>query len=626
MKAWAAIRRLLAGGLLAAGLAAPVAAAAPASPQSGLPDRTGPAGSEQVLANLGSAEDVALGRRIYLQGLGANGQPITGLRFGGVEAQGADVACVACHRRSGLGSVEGTNLVAPVAGRFIFTDDKRVAASMNFRNIKSFNQRHEPFTEQSFAAAMRQGTHPTGRELSPIMPRFELSDAELRGVAAYLRTLSAEWSPGVNARQLHFATVITPDVTGQRRQTFIDTLKAAVSQKNGNVVYGQRTMNATDMLFRTDRRWELEIWELQGAPETWAGQLEERYRQQPVFALVSGLGAGQWAPVQDFCDRAQVPCWFPSVDAPPAGARSGFYSLYFSAGVELEADVLAQHLAERRPARLVQLHRGDAAGLAGAKRLSSALATSAKGLKVIIRQVDAADAAGLRQAMAGLGPRDAVMLWWPAADMPALQTAPVPPSAVYFSARMGGAEQAVLADRWKTALRMIYPYQLPDKRKPSLVYFETWLKVRKLEMRDEFLQSEVYFAMSYLSETLSEMIDNVHRDYLIERAESMLSLREGTKAEDEARELTIARHQKGGEGGAQGAMQRLGMNMPESRKTARPMPGRKDQIAIKREGTTVYPRLGLAQGQRFASKGAYIVRYAEQPSDELVAETDWIVP
>ena len=57
------------------------------------------------------------------------------------------------------------------------------------------------------------------------MPRFELSDAELRGVAAYLRTLSAEWSPGVSARQLHFATVITPDVTGQRRQTFIDTLR-----------------------------------------------------------------------------------------------------------------------------------------------------------------------------------------------------------------------------------------------------------------------------------------------------------------------------------------------------------------------------------------------------------------
>ena len=137
------------------------------------------------------------------------------------------------------------------------------------------------------------------------------------------------------------------------------------------------------------------------------------------------------------------------------------------------------------------------------------------------------------------------------------------------------------------------------------------------------LQSEVFFALSYLAETLTDMIDNVHRDYLVERAESMLSLREGTKAEDEARELTVARHQKSA-GGAQGAMARLGL--PENRKSARPMPGRPEQTLTRRDSTTVYPRLGLGQGQRFASKGAYIVRYASAESQALVPVTDWIVP
>jgi hypothetical protein len=39
-----------------------------------------------------------------------------------------------------------------------------------------------------------------------------------------------------------------------------------------------------------------------------------------------------------------------------------------------------------------------------------------------------------------------------------------------------------------------------------------------------------------------------------------------------------------------------------------------------------YPRLGLAQGQRFASKGGYIVHYSAEAGDEPVADGDWIAP
>jgi hypothetical protein len=32
--------------------------------------------------------------------------------------------------------------------------------------------------------------------------------------------------------------------------------------------------------------------------------------------VVSGLGGSNWAPVHQFCERRQLPCLFPNVDAP----------------------------------------------------------------------------------------------------------------------------------------------------------------------------------------------------------------------------------------------------------------------------------------------------------------------
>jgi hypothetical protein len=47
---------------------------------------------------------------------------------------------------------------------------------------------------------------------------------------------------------------------------------------------------------------------------------------------------------------------------------------------------------------------------------------------------------------------------------------------------------------------------------------------------------------------------------------------------------------------------------------------------VKSQGTTMYPHLSLAAGQRFASRGAYIVRFANESGESLVRVTDWIVP
>jgi hypothetical protein len=354
-------------------------------------------------------------------------------------------------------------------------------------------------------------------------------------------------------------------------------------------------VSAAEMVLGTQRNWQLEVWDLQGPPETWAQQLQDSYRRQPVFAVVSGLSNSTWEPVHDFCEREHVPCWFPSVDLPPV-TENAFYPVYFSRGVTLEAEVLAKHLRGKGGQRLVQVYRDDHMGRGAAQALRRALDGS--GIALEDRILRDAEPEALRRALSGVNDKDNLMFWLRPADLAALDK--VAPAPAYFSGRLAGGEHAPFPAAWKGSARLVYPYELPEKREANLAYFHQWLKLRNLELVDEPLQSEIYFALNFLTDTIAEMLDNLYRDYLLERAENMVSQREGGKAEDEvrARDAVILR----GIGAGGRAFQ------------------------VKSEGTTIYPRLSLGSSQRFASKGGYIAHFASVDGDRLVADSGWIVP
>jgi len=113
------------------------------------------------------------------------------------------------------------------------------------------------------------------------------------------------------------------------------------------------------------------------------------------------------------------------------------------------------------------------------------------------------------------------------------------------------------------------------------------------------------------------MLDNLYRDYLVERAESMLSRREGIKAEQETRDRVAL----GREGDL---LKRHGpMTMEESTRVSLMTPA---DASARSEGTTLYAHLSLGPGQRLASKSGYIVRFAAETGTELSAETPLISP
>lgn len=630
----------------AIGLLGWIGVTAPAWSQDRAPSPVAPA-SARAADNADDAALIALGRRVYREGVGVDGQPLVAVRGGGLQASGAAVACLNCHRSSGLGAVEGNIAVSPITGRYLFGQDGRAVVQQNIRGVKAFNQHHAPYDEHSVAAAIRAGVHVSGRALDALMPRFQIDDASMKALLAYLRPLSSGVAPGVADKQIRLASVITPDVEPARRQLFIDTVRAAVRQKNGSVVHGQRSMaSAAEMLLRTARNWEHEVWELHGPEETWAAQLQAHQDRAPVFALVSGLGASRWAPVHRFCEQQAMPCWFPSLAQPPVESETDNYSVYFSRGLWLEADVLAQRWQQagaQAPRRVLQV-LGDAAD---APVLDSLEAAMAGGPMTFEREAfDAARAPALLQRLRALGARDAAVLWLRPVQVEALVAAMSGPersnarqdgAALVWSGQLLAGQAPNLPPAWLAASQVVYPYQLPDRRGGSLSYFRQWLQIARLPLADEVLQSEVYFAMAFLSDVLVDMLDNVQRDYLLDRAEAMLTLRETARAEDEAREQSTVAVNRGPRAGLRGVL-------VERNVATRPLPGRRPiaQPAEpdarvdpapelpRSEGTTVYPRLSLAPGQRHASRGAYLLRYrpAAAPGQAPQAEalSDWITP
>lgn len=567
--------------------------------------------------------EVEKGRRIYMEGVLPSGAMLKGIRNGD-EFSGRQAACQSCHRPSGMGSVEGDITVPPITGNYLYRSGDLTLATMDPRSGKRFNQAHEPYSDAAIGVAIRKGVNVGGQPMSELMPRYDLKDEDLRALIAYLKQLSLNYSPGATKDEIHFATVITPDTDPERRRILLRMLNRGFQQKNGSTVLGtqqggrRHMVTAAEMVLGTERKWVLHVWDLHGTADSWQGQLEDHYRKEPVFALLSGVTGSTWQPVHDFCENNKIPCWFPSVDL-PVDSSSDYYSIYFNKGVMLEAGVLSQYFADepkQTPRRLVQIYRADPVGLGASEKLSTAMQRS--GIPVENRPLTQFDAAALKLLLDDVGEQDAVMLWLDASDLHLLDSIAPPNSTVYLSGRLSGGETAPLTQAWKRKVHIVYPYELPEKRLVSLFYLHQWMRFNQIAVEDEPLQAEVYFALECLTDTLTEMLDNLYRDYLIERAESMLSRTDKNKIESRDRFRQTLRWSR--------KTPRVRTELNAKAEVGAAMShGNNNEDALS-NSTTIYPRMSLGVSQRFASKGAYIVRFDEVGTNRLVPLSTWIVP
>jgi hypothetical protein len=529
--------------------------------------------ADSVAADPAPAQRIEAGRVIYVEGRLPSGKPLAASRQGGTPLTGPAAACVQCHQRSGMGLAEGAVVVPPVAGPALFGTMPRTgqvprrAPGMVFRDY-SFRTR-PPYDERTLAHAIRSGRSPAGSAFSVLMPRYDLDDDAMESLIAYLRTLSAHPSPGADGQVAHFATVVTPDVEPERREAMLGVLKTCFAERYPADAEGASIEAASD----PRQIWRLHVWDLERPPDSWGKQLAEKYARQPVFALVSGLGADEWLPVERFCEQQELPCLFPNAH-PAAPSAPGRYSFYFSRGVWLEAEVFARQLRARRvasrPMRVVQLIGGAGLGQRAAGALEQALADT--GMAVTTLRWDQAEA-----GLAVLAADDALILWLSEAELSALmRRLPAPPKLrdVLVSGVLSGMEAAPLNAAWRKAAVLAYAFDPPARWQQRMQRnLRPWLVKHGLPRVDERLQGNTLAACNLLAESMLRLRGNYLRDYLVEWVE----------------------------------------NYPSAMGNA-PAP-------------QAYPRFSLGPGQRVSSKGAYLVRFVG-PSGHRIEplQEEWIIP
>lgn len=532
-----------------------------------------------ALPDAGLLERQALGQRIYRKGVGSRGQPIQALGAGQTVLNGAAAACTGCHRRSGYGSSEGQFSVRPITAAALFEEQALAVRSPRIRAQLGTRQR-PAYDDALLARALANGLDSAGKPLEPLMPRYALSPQDLQALSAYLATLSRESAPGVDEQEIHFATVIQPGVAPERRRAMLDVMNAFFRDKGANMRQDEARREAGTMrMYRSYRKWVLHVWELSGPSEGWQAQLQSYYQQQPVFALLGGLGQAPWRPIHAFCESLGIPAVLAQVPLPEREGAN-LYNLYLSSGVTLDAQVLARYLgAQGAPegqggvqGPVVQVYRQDASGLAASSALRSALGPQARLQDRVLQ--GAPDAAFWSSLYAGRPA--ALVLWLDARDAEGAWAAPATAAVaddataavpVYLSFEALGSRLPQRALAPGLNLRLVYPSDLSPRHESRLLRSKIWLHNKGLAVSDEALQVNTLFALTVASDALGHMMDSFSRDYFVERVEHVVG--------------------------------------------QTPMP-------------SVYQSVSLGPGQRFAVKGSALVQL--EGAVPLKALSPWIVP
>ena len=523
-----------------------------------------------------------LGEKMYRDGILPSGKPLQGMVQGDIPVEGTKFTCANCHQRSGFGGLEGTVRTVPIDGTRLYSsisNFKGVPLKKTSKTLKG-NELYRPaYTDETLARVMRTGEDPTGKQIFNTMPKYFLDENDMAILVYYLKHLSTDREPGVTDESLQFATVITDEVSKEARDAMLAPLQSFIDHwrisKNMEFMVRKEAF-IQEGTFIGVKKLSLVVWELKGPEDTWRQQLEERYKKTPVFALLGGITTKEWAPIHRFCEDHEIPAVFPITNFPVI-SETDWYTLYLSKGLYQEGETAAKYLNTRedllRDLSVVQVFRKDRSGLALSKAFQATwIDLGRKEPENVALDGDEQLTAEFWKKLAENHKRAVVLIWLDANDFPdlgILLNDRSGPGIVFASSSLLGKRLYSLPEKARPAVYLTYPYTLPQNAGNYKPQVEALLKNNSGGANThQFIEYKILSLQPVLNGPLSRMRNYVYRDYFMEII-------------DELADVSVI-----------------------------PVP---------------FPRLSFGSGQRYASKGCYIVQVGEGPQPGLISRSDWVI-
>ncbi len=540
-------------------------------------------GEENKPTPLSKEQIQQFGERMYRDGILPSGAPMKAFVSRDVPVEGTSFTCVSCHLRSGLGSIEGTVVTPPTDGKSLYKS--RELFKKGFEQVPAVRRYalalapRPAYTDESLAACLTDGVDAGARTMNPIMPLYKLEKREMDILIRYLKSLSADLPPGVTDSTISFATVITDDVRKEDSDAMLAGIEFYIRQKNGLANAYKKNPRTTKMALNMmgpdllRKKLILSKWYLRGAPETWGSQLEEYYKKEPVFALLGGITGGDWQPIHTFCETHRIPALFPVTDYPVI-SDTDWYTIYFSKGIYQEGEAAARYLNSLgelvKGKRIVEIVRrskkGDALA-AGFNKTWLNLGNSAVHIMTLSEKEPLTP-----EYLAGVMKTEnpAVLVIWDGSDaLPAIESlaaAETRPGVLLLSSGYLGDSIWNLKDNAREYTFFTYPYRLPQDDIRFDTFIKPLVKTAALDSSSKRILRQSYALSQVESQALMDLRGEYYRDFLLDA---------------------------------------IGM-MPDME-------------------FPLYERLSFGPGQRYASKGCYIVQLGKGEKAELVRRSDWVI-
>jgi hypothetical protein len=260
----------------------------------------------------------------------------------------------------------------------------------------------------------------------------------------------------------------------------------------------------------------------------------------------------------------------------PAISTTDWYTLYFSKGFYQEGEAAAKYLSGTadisHDTAVIQVYRNNEQGLAMAKGFLEAWEGFNQNMpETMVLTSEEPITAEFWKQLVAMHKQAVILLWLSPKDLlsiAAIAEIPDKPKMVFLSSSLLGKEMYDLPEKVRKFVYITYPYRLPedfDKYQPSLPGLQ---KSTQFPAGYSIIQAKTSFDVMIVTKSIFMLKGYFSRDRFLEVIDMM-----------------------------------------------------RDEVMV-----PLYTRLSFGPGQRYISKGCYIVQLTDGPTPKMLKVSEWVIP